>query len=58
MSKKHELIIASAIIWGVVIIACALALRGTGHSSRVLYTLSIGVVVHALFVWIPLGRTK
>jgi hypothetical protein len=58
MSKKHELIIASAIIWGVVIIACALTLRGTGHSSRVLYTLSIGVIVHALFVWIPLGRKK
>lgn len=58
MSKKHELIIASAIIWGVVIIACALALRGTGYSSRVIYTLTIGVIFHALFVWIPLEKKK
>jgi hypothetical protein len=58
MSKNHGLIITSAIIWGVVIIACALALRGTGYSSRVLYYLSIGVIVHALLVWIPLEKKK
>ncbi len=58
MSKNYGLIIASAIIWGAVIIACALALRGTGYSSRVLYYLSIGVMVHAILVWIPLGKNK
>ena len=58
MAKKHSLIIASAIIWGAIIIACALELRGSGYGGRVLYTLGIGVVVHALFVWIPLGKKK
>ncbi len=58
MSKQHGLIISSAIIWGAVIIACALALRGTGYSSRVLYYLSIGVSVHAVLVWLPLGKKK
>lgn len=58
MSKNHGLIIGSAIIWGVVIIACALALRGTGHFSRVSYLLVIGVIAHFLLVWIPLGKKK
>lgn len=58
MSKVGGAVIASAIIWGAVIIACAIALRGTGYSSRVLYTLSIGVIVHAFLVWIPLGKKK
>ena len=58
MSKNHGLIISSAIIWGAVIIACALSLRGTGYGSRVLYYQSIGAIVHALLVWVPLGKKK
>jgi hypothetical protein len=58
MAKNHSLIITSAIIWGVVIIACALALRGSGFGSRVLYYQSIGAAIHALLVWMPLGKKK
>lgn len=58
MSKVGGAVIASAIIWGAVIIACALTLRGTVYSSRVLYTLGIGAITHLLFVWIPLRKRK
>lgn len=58
MSKKSGLIIASAIIWGAVIIACAFALRGSGYFGRISYVLVIGVVAHLLLVWIPLARKK
>jgi hypothetical protein len=36
MIKKGPLIIANAIIWGAVIIATALALRGTEEKTQVL----------------------
>lgn len=42
MIKKGPLIIANAIIWGAVIIATALALRGADEKTRVLSILGGG----------------
>lgn len=48
-------IIASAIIWGAVIIGCSLKLKGTGCYDDISLTLFAGFVFHLLFVWAPLG---
>ena len=60
-SKIGYLIIASAIVWGAVMIGCALVLKGTPYKQEVNYILFGGVVFHLLFIWAPLGnqfRTK
>jgi len=57
--KKNNigyLIIASAIIWGAVIVGCALVLRGTPDSEPVRNILIGGVIAHLLFIWAPLGK--
>lgn len=48
-------IIASAIVWGVVIVACAKALGGTPYKEQVIQLLSAGTLVHLLFIWGPLA---
>ena len=48
-------IITSAIIWGAVIIGCALKLKGTGCYDDISLTLFAGLVFHLLFVWTPLA---
>lgn len=48
-------IIASAIIWGAVIIACSLKLKGTGCYDEISYILSAGAGFHLLFIWGPLA---
>ena len=52
------LIITSAIIWGAIIISCALKLKGTPYKDGVSLTLTIGVIAHFLFVWMPLGALR
>jgi hypothetical protein len=52
------LIITSAIIWGGVILSCALKLRGTPYKDGVSLTLTLGVIAHLLFVWTPLGALR
>lgn len=47
-------IIASAIIWGAVIIGCSLKLKGTGCYDEISYILSAGAGFHLLFIWGPL----
>ena len=47
-------IIASAIVWGAVIIGCSLALKGTECYSEIQNILVAGVITHLLFIWGPL----
>jgi hypothetical protein len=49
------LIIASAIIWGAVIVGCAAALRGTECYSEIQNILVGGVFSHLILIWGPLG---
>ncbi len=53
--RAGHAIITSAIIWGVVIISCALKLRGTPFRESVGLSLTLGVIAHFLFVWVPIG---
>jgi len=59
MDKKKKsiglFIIASAIIWGAVIIGCSLKLKGTECYDEISYILSLGAVFHLLFIWGPLA---
>ncbi len=48
-------IISSAIIWGAVIIGCALKLKGTPYYEEISPILIGGVIVHMVLIWIPLG---
>lgn len=48
-------IIASAVIWGAVIIGCALKLEGTALYEEISLILYGGVVFHLLFIWGPLA---
>ena len=53
--KIGYFIIASAIVWGAVIIGCSLKLQGTPCYDEINLILSGGVVFHLLFIWGPLG---
>ena len=59
MDKKKKsigiYIIASAIVWGAVIIGCSLKLKGTGCFDEILIILSTGASFHLLFLWAPLA---
>ncbi len=59
MDKKKKTIgvyiIASAIIWGAVIIGCSLKLKSTECFNEITYILSTGAVIHLLFIWGPLA---
>ncbi|MBT7900405.1 MAG: hypothetical protein HN601_05590 [Candidatus Marinimicrobia bacterium] len=48
-------IIASAIIWGAVIIGCSLQLKNTGCFAEITYILSTASVIHLLFIWGPVA---
>jgi len=48
-------IIASAIIWGAVIILCSLKLKGTGCFDEISYILSGGAGIHLILIWGPLA---
>jgi hypothetical protein len=54
MWKKYELVITSAAIWIIIIIACALTLKDTAYSGRILFRLVVGAVIHAILVWMPM----
>ena len=51
MSKIGALIIASAIIWGAVIIGCASALKGTDCYELIQNILVGGVLAHIILIW-------
>ncbi len=48
-------IIASAIIWGAVILVCSLKLKSTGSFGEISTILGVGAVFHLLFIWGPLA---
>ena len=57
--KKSEIgysIIASALVWGVVLIACSSILSGTPYKQDVSNILIGGASFHLLFIWGPLGN--
>ncbi len=47
-------VIASAIVWGAVIIGCSLALKGTECYGEIQNILAAGVVSHLILIWGPL----
>lgn len=49
-------IIASAIVWGVVLIMCGSVLSGTPYKQAVTNILIGGASFHLFFIWAPLGR--
>jgi hypothetical protein len=56
--KKNSigaLIIASAIIWGLVMIACSLKLKGTECYDQISLILIGGVISHLILIWGPMG---
>jgi hypothetical protein len=59
MNKQKKtigaLIIASAIIWGAVIVGSSAALRGTECYTEIQNILVGGVVSHLILIWGPLG---
>lgn len=55
-SKIGYFIIASAIIWGAVIIGCALKLKGTPYYNEISPILIVGAGFHLIFIWGPLGN--
>ncbi len=54
-TKIGYLIIASAIIWGAVMIGSALILKDTPCKEQVNRLVMFGAVFHLLFIWAPLG---
>ena len=48
-------IIGSALIWGLVMIGCALALRGTDGYKEIQLILGGGAAVHLIFIWGPVA---
>jgi hypothetical protein len=56
--KKATLIIANAIIWGVVLLACAIALRGTEAFQDIQTILGGGAVVSMLIVAVSAKQPK
>ncbi len=58
MKKKNLIgwyIIGSALIWGLVIVGCSLALKGTECYSEIQNILVGGVVTHLILIWGPLA---
>lgn len=47
-------IIASAIVWGAVIIGCSYVLKGTGCYDEIRNILIGGVLAHLVLIWGPL----
>ena len=57
--KKSQIgyfIIASAIVWAFVMIACASVLSGTIYKQEIMNFLIAGASFHLLFIWAPLGK--
>ncbi len=48
-------VIASAIIWGLIIVGSATALKGTDCYDKIQNLLVIGVIAHIIIIWAPLA---
>lgn len=56
MNKKSAtnlgmIIIASAIIWAAIILACAFELKGTPYKDKIIQYLSFGFIAHLIIIW-------
>ncbi|MCD4746491.1 MAG: hypothetical protein K8R58_09340 [Bacteroidales bacterium] len=49
------LILASAVIWGAVIVGCSFALKGTECYNEIQNILIGGVGAHLILIWGPMG---
>ena len=49
------LIIASAVIWGAVILGCSFALKGTECYQEIQNILVGGTFAHLILIWAPMG---
>jgi hypothetical protein len=49
------IILASAIIWGAVIVGCAFALKGTECYQNIQLILFGGIATHLILIWTPMG---
>ena len=56
--SKGAVIIANAVIWGAVIIACSLALRGTGMYQKIQLYLWGGVILTNMLLGGEAARKK
>ena len=48
-------IIASAIVWGAVIVGCSSVLKGTECYGEIQNILIAGVIAHLIVIWSPLA---
>lgn len=55
-NKAAYVILASAIVWGAVLIGSSIILKGTPYKVQMFNILLGGIAVHMLFIWAPLGR--
>ncbi len=51
-------IIASALIWGVTMIACVWVVRDTPYKEEISSIMTTGVIMHMFLVWIPTNIKK
>ncbi len=55
-NKAAYFILISAAVWGAVIIASSIILKGTPYRIQMFNILLGGIAVHMLFIWVPLGN--
>jgi len=53
-NKIGYLIIASAVVWGAVIVGSSFKLRGTECYDAISQILFGGMIIHLIFIWGPL----
>jgi hypothetical protein len=59
MKKEAAVVLANAIVWGAVIIGCALALKGTGAYKAIQMILAVGAIASMSVVsMIIIGKAK
>ena len=56
MNKNGYLILASAIVWGAVLIGCSIVLKGTPYKEKINLLLIGGLLFHLFIIWVPLGN--
>ena len=56
MDKNGFLIIASAIVWGAVLVSCSMVLKGTPFKEKINLIILGGTLFHMFVIWLPLGR--
>lgn len=55
-NKTAYFILASALVWGAVLIASSVILKGTPYRNPMYNVLLGGIAFHLLFIWGPLGN--